>query len=949
MSLAVRPDSIVDDVLAGGGEMGSLMRALDWSRTPVGPVEQWPQSLRTVLGIMLASGYPMYVAWGREYTQFYNDAYRPILGATKHPAALGRSTTETFAEIWGIIGPMFDRVMKRGVETSVVDFLLPLNRFGYVEECYFTYSYSPIPTDGGAVGGVLVTVVETTARVQSERRMRTLRDLAAAAVEAKTIAEAETLCMRALAGNAHDLPFALLYRMQGRVMELEGTTNLAPASLTAPATLAAPATLDLAAPEHAALGRVLDGTPVRLDDVAPLLGGVPDSIWGEPAREAVLLPVTGRSHPAVGAALLVGINPRRRLDDAYEEFLHHVASGVTAALANARALEAERARAETLAEIDRAKTAFFNNVSHEFRTPLTLLLGPVEDLLAGSKGPLDPAHRGELEVAHRNALRLLKLVNTLLDFSRIEAGRVQASFEPTDLAAYTADLASTFRSAIERAGLRYVVDTPPLPEAVYVDREMWEKVVLNFLSNAFKFTLEGEITLTLRWADDHVELEVRDTGTGIPAEEIPHVFERFHRVRGTLGRTHEGTGIGLALVLELVQLHGGGVSVQSEPGRGSSFITRIPTGYAHLPQDRIGAPRAQASTATGATPYVEEARRWLPGAETADPALMHADADVQHVRDDTIAGARIVLADDNADMREYLARLLREHGYRVEAHADGAGALGAVRRERADLVLSDVMMPVLDGFELLEALRDDATTRDTPIVLLSARAGEEARIEGVEAGADDYLVKPFSARELLARVAAHVQMARLRRHADEALRASEERARLAIETAQLGTWTYDLENGFVNFDRQMCRIWGLPESAAGVQLEHAVEQIHPDDQDAVRAAIEGALDPASSGRYGIDYRVVWGDGSEHWLSVNGQARFRGEGDERRAVAFVGTALDITERKRLLENEQAALRAAEHARREAESASHAKSEFLAIMSHECARHSTRSSDIRSCCE
>src|SRR6185503_19540130 len=240
------------------------------------------------------------------------------------------------------------------------------------------------------------------------------------------------------------------------------------------------------------------------------------------------------------------------------------------------------------AEIDRAKTAFFSNVSHEFRTPLTLLLGPTEDALASP----DQALRGEaLESVHRNALRLLKLVNALLDFSRLEAGRMEAAYEPVDLRALTRDLASGFRSAVERAGLAFRLESDELAEPAYVDRGMWEKIVLNLLSNAFKFTFQGEISVTLRQRADHYELAVRDTGVGIPENERPHVFERFRRVEGVRARTHEGSGIGLALVQELARMHGGEASVTSAPGQGSTFSVSIPRGSAHLPAERIRAPQ----------------------------------------------------------------------------------------------------------------------------------------------------------------------------------------------------------------------------------------------------------------------------------------------------------------------------------------------------------------------
>ena len=230
-----------------------------------------------------------------------------------------------------------------------------------------------------------------------------------------------------------------------------------------------------------------------------------------------MLPIPStRAHEPAGL-LVAGVSARLRLDEQYRGFLELVAGQIGTAVANARAYEEEKKRAEALAELDRAKTAFFSNVSHEFRTPLTLMLGPVEDALADPAEPLPPRQRERLETAHRSSLRLLKLVNTLLDFSRIEAGRVQAVYEPTDLAALTAELASNFRSACEKAGLRLVVDCPPLPQPVYVDRDMWEKVVLNLLSNAFKFTFEGEIAVRLRAVGDAVELAVHDTGTGIPA------------------------------------------------------------------------------------------------------------------------------------------------------------------------------------------------------------------------------------------------------------------------------------------------------------------------------------------------------------------------------------------------------------------------------------------------
>jgi DNA-binding response OmpR family regulator/nitrogen-specific signal transduction histidine kinase len=456
------------------------------------------------------------------------------------------------------------------------------------------------------------------------------------------------------------------------------------------------------------------------------------------------------------------------LDDAYRTFLNLVTAQIAASLVGVAAYQG-------LVELDNAKTAFFSNVSHEFRTPLTLLLGPLQQVVDRAENPLGAADHEALKVAERNALRLQKLVNSLLDFSRIEAGRVQAVYEPTDLAALTADLAGSFRSAIERAGMRLLVDCPPLAAPVYVDREMWEKIVLNLLSNAFKYTFQGEIRVSLRQTEGAVEFSVGDTGVGIPETDLPRLFERFHRVEGVYGRTMEGTGIGLALVQELVKLHGGSIQVTSSPGRGSIFTVSIPLGKDHLPVDRVGGVRSLASTATGATAFLEEALRWLPSEATEQGSAIRPGlteeitplpSDSLLEREGLAGKARILLADDNADMRDYIRRLLNQQ-YEVTTVEDGEAALAAIHRSPPDLVLTDVMMPGLDGFGLLKAIRCDAKTSAIPVIILSARAGEDSKVEGLERGADDYLVKPFSARELTARVAAHVTMAELRKEVAE--------------------------------------------------------------------------------------------------------------------------------------------------------------------------------------
>ncbi|WP_445248953.1 ATP-binding protein [Microcoleus sp. OTE_8_concoct_300] len=756
---------LVEQIFAGNSEMAMLMRSHDWSLSALGAVETWPQSLKTAIRIVLGSRYPMFVWWGQQMTKFYNDAYIPVLGK-RHPQALGQPASRVWAEIWDTLGPQAEAVLNQGQSTWNQELLLVMDRNGYTEETYFTFSYSPVANDDGPVGGVFCACSEDTQRVLSDRRLATLRELAAETVTAKTQEAACEISATVLTHNAYDIPFALFYLLDGEseIARLAGTTRLAagtPASCEA---------IELTSAHKCQwqLKQVIETGESRIiENLEAQFGLLPGGAWSQSPHQAVVLPLA-RSGETFGF-LIAGVSPLRTFDDDYKGFFDLMAGQVTTAIANAQAYEAERKRAEALAELDRAKTTFFSNVSHEFRTPLTLILSPLEETIANLDGTIPPQEREQLLLVQRNGMRLLKLVNSLLDFSRIEAGRVQASYEPIDLATYTAELASTFRSLIERARMSLIVDCPPLPEAIYIDLEMWEKIVLNLLSNAFKFTLAGTITVRLQCVKNCVELSVADTGVGIPSEELPHLFERFHRIKNSQGRSFEGSGIGLSLVQELVKIHGGAIDVSSTFGQGSCFTVTIPTATAHLPPEQIGASCALASTALGAIPYVEEAQRWLPEGDlrleewsmapsTHELVNQPAQSKIQNLK------SKILLADDNADMRDYIRRLL-SGSYIVQTVADGVAALTAIEKNPPDLVLTDVMMPGMDGFELLRSLRSNPGTQDIPIILLSARAGEEARIEGLAAGADDYLIKPFSARELLARVEASLKLARLREEA----------------------------------------------------------------------------------------------------------------------------------------------------------------------------------------
>ncbi len=732
------------------------MRAFDWSRTPLGPADTWPTSLRTVVRVMLTSRYAMWMGWGPDLTFFYNDTYgRMTLGA-KHPWALGRPSQQVWAEIWPHIGPRIDHVLQTGEATWDEALLLFLERNGYPEETYHTFSYSPIADDDGVIRGHLCVVTEETERVIGERRLATLRDVAAGIAATNTEHDLFAGLERSLDVGARDLPFTLTYVIDRDAGEarLAASTGVTRGHVFAVESFAID---DPGAPWP--VKTALDAGSAVVDGLRARHHAPPTGPWERAADQALVVPIAQPGQSRAAGVFIAGVNPFRAIDQPYRSFVHLLAGQIAAGVSSARSYDEERRRVLALAELDRAKTAFFSNVSHEFRTPLTLMLGPTEDALASESRALTGEN---LDTVYRNELRLLKLVNALLDFSRLEAGRLRASYEPTDLSEVTADLASSFRSAFNRAGLQFIVACDRIGEPLFVDREMWEKVVFNLLSNALKFTFEGGVEVRLVDRGDDVALSVRDTGVGIPEADLPHVFDRFHRVEGTRSRTHEGSGIGLALVHELVRLHGGDSAVTSAPGVGTTITVTIPKGLAHLPADSVTTQRTSAAKSSNA--HLAEALRWL--TDEADDGPQVQETAPGSISD--VPPGHIVLADDNADMREYLGRLLRRQ-WTVEAVSDGAEALVAIERRRPDLVLTDVMMPRVDGFQLMQSLRANPDTSAIPIIMLSARAGEEARVAGVQAGADDYLVKPFSARELLARVNAQLRVAQARRERDELL------------------------------------------------------------------------------------------------------------------------------------------------------------------------------------
>lgn len=749
--------------LSGNDKMSRLIREKNWGDSVLGEPKNWPQQLKTACSIMLNSRFPMIIWWGKDLLFLYNDAYISTLGI-KHPEVLGKPGKEVWSEIWDNIGPLLTGVQKNGIATWSENERLILERSGYPEETFHTFSYSPIYDEKGLVVGVFTAVSETTNSVLTARQLSILKDFSQEIAETNTPEELFKSAIDVIKANPHDFPFAIVYKQEEDTINYEfGTHDFSHIQFVEVSL----------SHNHRTEHKEIEVQHLQESVIEKITSIVDGQL--SPSILRLTFINTGFNNKII---MIIGLNPYRSLDELYFNLFEQMADLIKINLIKINEITDERKRAEALAEIDRSKTTFFTNISHEFRTPLTLILGQSEELLISNDN--DPEKtKGTLSSIHRNSMRLLKLVNTLLDFSRIEARRTTVHYSPVQLCLFTKELSSSFRSIIENAGLKYEVNCIDLNEEVYVDPEMWEKIVLNLLSNAFKYTLKGSISVNISREDQQAVLEVKDTGVGIGESELANIFKRFYKNTHSQGRSFEGTGIGLSLVHELVTIMHGTITVESQLGKGSAFTVKIPLGTEHIPKKQLQASKGRYADISQM--YLKEAISLSGNEKTAEK-----ESDKQ-------TEGTILIVEDNADMRAYITSLLSPY-YQIFTAVNGMDAFEKTTKNPPDLILSDVMMPVMNGIELLNKVKTNPATASIPFILLTARAGEESKIEGYELGADDYLIKPFSAQELIARIKAQLRLARYRAHIFEQQRNLFIQAPIAIAIVKGKDHCFELMN-----------------------------------------------------------------------------------------------------------------------------------------------------------
>ncbi|CAG8442393.1 9607_t:CDS:10 [Scutellospora calospora] len=776
----------------------------DWSTTSLGPIDSWDPTIKTAFNICLQSAFPITIFVPPDWNQFYNEACIPIIKA-KHPYVFGKPTIEGFYEAAHFMIPEFESVREKGKGIFKKDNCAELQRDGYIEETYFDYTMSPIFKKDGTFCGIFSLTLETTQRVLNTRRLSLLGKFGHQISDVKSLESACRIITNTLRDNNADIPYALIYFIEHKSTAASESLIARLISTTFDDNSKNKRRFPEYFPEtHELINLNKDSnkshnTYIELKRTTATYSFLKCESWpiylaikdGQHVKvllkdesQAVLLPIKISSckGQVLSVVLICGINRRCTLDEQYMEFLQLVKTQVNAYLQQGNSVEEEKKSSNILINLNSQKIMFFQGISHELKTPLTLMLSPLDDVI--NECPQEAPIMSYLQTIRRNSRRLLKLVNTLLQFSNMETDQLEANYRETNIAEFTRELVSDFENMAKSLGLDYIIDIPHSEEFikavgdnVYLDHEMYEIIIFNLCSNAIKHTWNGRITIRLYidYKDDKrlIVFEISDTGVGIPKIALPNIFNRFYRVESQGSRSHEGTGIGLSLVKEFIIRHGGDITVTSVVNQGTTFKCWFPIGCMHLPANQIRFNEVENPIShgrelyTNRQLYLEESSQWIKNntSEAQDDIIMFNLSTNDPSTDDSAIRKRyqILLVDDNADMRDYLSDLLKE--FDIRRACDGQEALRVLEKlpKLPDLILSDVMMPNMNGYQLLEVLRSDIKTQLIPVILLSAKASEESKITGLDKGADDYLTKPFSARELIARIRANIELSLLRR------------------------------------------------------------------------------------------------------------------------------------------------------------------------------------------
>lgn len=564
--------------------------------------------------------------------------------------------------------------------------------------------------------------------------------------------------------------------ISGRASSLRSSVDSSPI----PEELTGPAT------EWPLMQALVSGQVTYVEDARQLVADFELRCWDELPQSAVIVPISGKGSRIPSSVMIVGINLRRPYDTEYEDWINMFRNQISTALAAVRAFEHEAEQAQRAHALSQAITNFLSNAAHELKSPLTLIAAPVKDLVDMLR---DERAKSLAVLAQKSCSRLTRLVNSLMDFSRLEAGRLKGSFRPYNVGALTEEVAALFRTlpAVEKGKIKYQIhcDTQNSKPLAFIDVDLWERVVSNLVSNAFKYTRSGEIKVELFYTHATCELTVADTGSGIRQVDIPHLMERFYRADSE--SAVEGTGIGLSYSQELVRLHGGSLWIESKTvdespdgSHGSVFHVTFPLGHEHLERSQVDfSSDGRCEHGNYGRGVLEETWQWQHSdGETSsefaatssndgssnERALRGIDPSTLFFNKETDT---LLIVDDNPDMRRYMASLFSSF-VKVEEASNGVEALEIIRVRPPSLILSDVTMPRMSGTELLAHVKADDDLRSIPVILITAKAGEDERVDGLLLGADDYLLKPFKSRELIARVNVQMQIGKSRRELEHA-------------------------------------------------------------------------------------------------------------------------------------------------------------------------------------